>query len=100
MTATQGPLLNRCLRLVSRFQKNPGLGFENLESTNEHGEAWKNCTGLSILPTQTGHKFSGEILQNLHIFALIDPPKMGNLMIPVFIYPKNQRLDHPFLRGE
>ena len=38
-------------------------------------------TGVIILPTQTKH-YKEEIPQNLHIFALFDPPQMGNLMIP------------------
>ena len=28
------------------------------------------------------YKFSGEILQNYHIFAFFEPPQMGNSMIP------------------
>ena len=35
-----------------------------------------------MTPPQTRHYLQGNSRQNLHIFALFDPPKMGNLMIP------------------
>ncbi len=48
---------------------------------------WKERTTsrVIILPPQTRH-YRGEIPQNDHTFALFDPPKMGNLMIPAPSY--------------
>lgn len=36
-----------------------------------------------MLPTQTNTPLKGECPQIYHTFALLAPPKMGNLMIPV-----------------
>ena len=48
-------------------------------------------TRVIILPPQTRH-YKGEIPQNDHTFALFDPPKMGNLMIPVISWFANHHL--------
>ena len=57
-------------------------------SISRHIGSW---TGVVILPSQRRH-YKGEFPQNLHIFALFDPPKIGNLI------PDGGRMNSPILK--